>query len=159
MIVFHICSSHIKIIPQAIDYFTGKVLEYEDMGLDSDEGDDEDFDDDEEEEEEEDDDDDVEVSFISLDKSVYLRYLIRMFPFVNAVLPLVEVVNRMVLPTIKKTASNNESFIPKRERENTKALRDFFFSHLGLSFSFIHSKLQSFSHFYSPPIKCVIICH
>jgi len=43
-----------RIIPRAIDYFTGKALEYDDNmeELDDDEFDDEDFDDDEDDEQE-----------------------------------------------------------------------------------------------------------
>lgn len=46
----------LQIIPRAIDYFTGKALEYDNMGLDDDDDDDE-FDEDEEEEEDEDEED------------------------------------------------------------------------------------------------------
>jgi nucleosome assembly protein 1-like 1 len=46
----------LQILPHAIDYFTGKALEYDDIGLDDAEEDDDEFDDDDEEEEEEDED-------------------------------------------------------------------------------------------------------
>lgn len=51
-----------RIIPMAVDYFTGKALEYEDIDLESDEGEDDfdDDDDDDEEEDEDEDDDDVD---------------------------------------------------------------------------------------------------
>ncbi|GJJ16323.1 hypothetical protein Clacol_010621 [Clathrus columnatus] len=49
-----------RVVPKAVDYFTGKALEYEDMDLGSDEGDDQEFDDDDEEDDDDDDDDDVE---------------------------------------------------------------------------------------------------
>ena len=44
-----------QIIPRAIDYFTGKALEYDDMGLDSEDDEDiEEFDEDDEDEDDED---------------------------------------------------------------------------------------------------------
>lgn len=49
----------------AVDYFTGKALEYEDIDLESGEGED-DFDDDDDEEEDEEDDDDNDVEVCSL---------------------------------------------------------------------------------------------
>lgn len=50
-----------KIIPRAIDYFTGKALEYDDVGLDSD--DDEDIEEFDDEDDDEDEDDLDEVGF------------------------------------------------------------------------------------------------
>jgi nucleosome assembly protein 1-like 1 len=45
-------SGRLQIIPRAIDYFTGKALEYDDMGLDEEDEFDDDDDDDEEDEDE-----------------------------------------------------------------------------------------------------------
>lgn len=47
--------AYLQIIPRAIDYFTGKALEYDDMGLDSEDDEDiEEFDEDDEDEDDED---------------------------------------------------------------------------------------------------------
>ncbi|KAF8522490.1 nucleosome assembly protein [Hysterangium stoloniferum] len=49
-----------RIIPRAVDYFTGKALEYEDIGMDDEDDDDEFDEDDEDEDDEEEDSDDEE---------------------------------------------------------------------------------------------------
>ena len=64
-----------KIVPKAVDYFTGKALEYDMMEEDDDDDDDDDEDEDEDDYEDIDDDDDEHVDDVSSSLDFFFRFL------------------------------------------------------------------------------------